>query len=457
MNTQLFIASKIKVGFNMRADTYTGKLGYVIGFDGKKWRKEPSWEGWREKYVTDEAMEEEKKKQYEQRIAQYERNIKNYKEYGTQYEGHVKAQEKELEKLKNNYEGFKPNTYSSKWSKDKGIIPVEYDNVPTEGFVLNKKAGGGSRGWDARATYCRVWDPRGFEFEISIPNLLFILQETNSVKGKGLEGEFVYSWDGKDLVLLPCGCQEYQASKGFTKLQSNKIGVKDLIEGASYKTKKEETLIYLGKFNWYEMKYKSEVGRRKYEQDQETNMEKRYIFYNEKNRTTIPFSGLVHLATRLTDTPVNNYAELMDKFNNLQSVSAPKSIEEIPKEINFDEEEFKKNLDNGGYHNSYLKGDYFLKEGNRYILCHIHPETKHIHDYDLMGRIQYGKGKTVFQGLKYYKGQVYTFKNGILTKHQQRGSCDWSKPLSKEELGTKGFLDLKVVLENGKKYDITNF
>lgn len=33
MNSQLFIADKIKVGFNKRTDTYTGKLGYVIGWD----------------------------------------------------------------------------------------------------------------------------------------------------------------------------------------------------------------------------------------------------------------------------------------------------------------------------------------------------------------------------------------------------------------------------------------
>jgi hypothetical protein len=37
-----------------------------------------------------------------------------------------------------------------------------------------------------------VYDPRGFEFEISIPNLLYILQECTSTKGKGLDGEFVY-------------------------------------------------------------------------------------------------------------------------------------------------------------------------------------------------------------------------------------------------------------------------
>jgi hypothetical protein len=34
---------------------------------------------------------------------------------------------------------------------------------------------------------------RGFEFEISIPNLLYILQECTSTKGKGLDGEFVYA------------------------------------------------------------------------------------------------------------------------------------------------------------------------------------------------------------------------------------------------------------------------
>jgi hypothetical protein len=36
MNSKLFIADKFKVGFNLRDDTYTGKLGYVIGYDGKK-------------------------------------------------------------------------------------------------------------------------------------------------------------------------------------------------------------------------------------------------------------------------------------------------------------------------------------------------------------------------------------------------------------------------------------
>ena len=87
--------------------------------------------------------------------------------------------------------------------RDKKIDPIEYDNEPTEGFVLNKNVGGYAYHWDARKSYIRVFDPRGFEFEITLPNLLYILENTNSIKGKGLDGKFVYGWDGKDLVLVP--------------------------------------------------------------------------------------------------------------------------------------------------------------------------------------------------------------------------------------------------------------
>jgi len=37
--------------------------------------------------------------------------------------------------------------------RDTKIPNTEFSNDPTEGFVLNKKAGGGSSGWNSRATY----------------------------------------------------------------------------------------------------------------------------------------------------------------------------------------------------------------------------------------------------------------------------------------------------------------
>mgnify|MGYP000645532202 FL=1 len=137
--------------------------------------------------------------------------------------------------------------------RDKNIPNNEYDNVPTEGFVLNKKAGDYSTGWDHRHAYCRVYDPRGFEFEITIENLLYILENANCIKGKGLEGEFVYGWDGKDLVLMPVESPDYKEISEFNKIVHNNecIKAKDLIIGATYLTKDNESWIYMGKFDVY--------------------------------------------------------------------------------------------------------------------------------------------------------------------------------------------------------------
>lgn len=185
MKLDMFIPKVIKVGLQHRKDTYTGKLSYIIYRDDKnKWRKENSWESWR----------------------------------------------------------------------DKSIEPIEFENIPTEGFVLNKKAGGYDTGWNHRQTYCRVYDPRGFEFEISIENLLYILENTNSIKGKGLEGEFVYAWSGKELVLLPTNSPDYNDIVRITeKLMNNEyIKIRDLEIGTTYRTKQGEELTYMGKFVYYD-------------------------------------------------------------------------------------------------------------------------------------------------------------------------------------------------------------
>lgn len=87
--------------------------------------------------------------------------------------------------------------------RDNKIPSQDFDNTPTEGFVLNKKVGDYRGSWNGRQAWIRIYDPRGFEFEIGVDNLLFILEECSAIKGKGLEGEFVYAWDRNRLVLLP--------------------------------------------------------------------------------------------------------------------------------------------------------------------------------------------------------------------------------------------------------------
>ena len=143
--------------------------------------------------------------------------------------------------------------------RDEKIEPEDYDNEPISGFVLNKKVGGVEESYyDVRKTYVRVFDPRGFEFEITIPNLLYILENTSSIKGKGLEGEFVYGWDGKELVLIPVESPDYKQISEYNNIIHNNqsIKAKDLIVGATYLTKDNQEKIYMGKFDYYSYGYR---------------------------------------------------------------------------------------------------------------------------------------------------------------------------------------------------------
>lgn len=178
---EIFIPHKIRVGYNLRKDTYSGKLGYVIYYDEKgKIRKEPSFNNWID--------------------------------------------------------------------KKEGVD--EFDNDLLEGFVLNKKTGDYSD-WYHRQAYVRVYDPRGFEIEIGINNLLYILENCNCIKGKGLEGKFCYGYIGGDLVLLPEDSESYKKSKRYSDLLFNPIKVKssELKVGNIYKLKNRDEVVYLGRYN----------------------------------------------------------------------------------------------------------------------------------------------------------------------------------------------------------------
>lgn len=131
--------------------------------------------------------------------------------------------------------------------RDKKIEADAYENTPTAGFVLNKKVGGYRSDWNHRQTYARVYDPRGFEFEITVQNLLYILEHTDCIKGKGLDGNFVYAWSGTDLVLLPECAPEYKSGQEFTNAKSMKVSTKELVPGHLYTTKKLGKMIYVGK------------------------------------------------------------------------------------------------------------------------------------------------------------------------------------------------------------------
>ncbi len=220
--------------------------------------------------------------------------------------------------------------------RDKSIEAEEFDNTPHSGFVLNKDVKRSSEWFSSGRNMIRVYDDRGVEFEITTGNLLFILMTTDCLK-RGLTGEFVYAWQGTELVLLPVDCDEYRASANFTQLQHTKVSTKNLIPGCSYKTRKGEDYIYLGKFDWLD-------GSRVHDH-YVISSKKKHVFIGSNNelRTIDPSS----LAVANTDIPVSNYAELVDIFTH--SPRASKAVELISRPAEKPNEKF------------------FIKVGQKYV------------------------------------------------------------------------------------------
>lgn len=204
MENDLFIPTKLRVGFVKDESTFTGKLAYVIYYDEKgKIRKEPSWNNWR----------------------------------------------------------------------NKSIPSIEIDNTPMLGYVLNR--GVERYGYHGSGrSMIRIHDPRNFEFEISIDNLVGILMN-NDVSKRDIQGECVFAWSGSDLILLPVNSEEYKTSQKYTEKQSNKVSTKQLIKGATYVKKKDHTHYrYLGHFEWFD--YLDNTSLK-----QTISKGKKHLFYSE--------------------------------------------------------------------------------------------------------------------------------------------------------------------------------
>ena len=135
------------------------------------------------------------------------------------------------------------------------INAVDFDNTPTSGFVINKDIQHCGDNFHYGRSMIRIYDPRGFEFEISIANLSLILDCSDTSKNEIL-GKLVYSIIGNELFLLPVNSQSYIESKKFTKLINSKMSTRNLVVGKTYRYKENYLsnyeLIYLGYHNYNE-------------------------------------------------------------------------------------------------------------------------------------------------------------------------------------------------------------
>lgn len=358
MQEKLNIPKTIRVGFQNRTDTYTGKLAYIVYVDDKgKLRKEKSWEGWR----------------------------------------------------------------------DKKIDPTDYPNEPTNGFVLNRDVGGTQRSWswNARREKVRVFDPRSFEFEISVENLLFILQECSAIKGKGLEGEFVYSWSGQELVLLPVSSQEYKNATEFSVLKDEKVASSDVVPGCTYLTKDKDEVMYLGRFPWFTFRrsgYNSVVSSKKQHvfvyTDKKSDSKGSYRYWVQ--------SGFTNLAHRISGSPISQFADEFERLSNSIFVSPPSKLVLCDKIVS------KSRLDSESYYSDSIciikNNQYYI--GTAYRWRHPYPQETSFYKVDC--------------------SYIASIKNGIYTVEWTNNN-DRDKNFTLEEVQSL-VRDLYVECENGARF-----
>ena len=160
---------------------------------------------------------------------------------------------------------FRLETSFNKWvSQD--VPTEEHKNVPTKGFKIFKQANRYS--WNRFCSYrnvsVEIQDPRGWVFEISHDNLAWIIDNCFINKGD-IEGEFVYGWDGKDRVLIPCASDTYKdlAKRSEKIINKGYINPSELKPYHVYKTKRGELFVFIGCFDYYNHHLSYNVTRRK--------------------------------------------------------------------------------------------------------------------------------------------------------------------------------------------------
>lgn len=358
----------------------------------------------------------------------------------------------------------------------------ELDNVPTEGFVLNKGVGGRAGSWSSwniRRETVRIWDPRDFEFEISVDNLLFILTECDCTKGKGLSGEFVYAWAGTELMLLPVGTEDYRQSQQFTALQGTKVAAKDLIEGATYIDKQGAQLIYLGKHMVY--------TDLRYNYSKNINPTKKFVFCKNSGNKKNPYffvalSSIGTLSSVLDESIVSNYSNIMESLDKHELVGKfvnyKANITQIFKKgSNYSRryEDFISDYDdpeNGEYYTyEYSGGSSSIDDMTREKLKPIKFEVKlfkHIIDDTYQSyfieaikvstphKIADGKGGYKYRawkrlGYKLIESDIYDLSNNTITRTTPKNK-NTARPLyTKKELEAMDFL--KIEVDGGKGFN----
>lgn len=111
-------------------------------------------------------------------------------------------------------------------SKDVKLPAQEFVNKPLSGFKFGSSVRHGG-GWGQGNVKWRIEDPRGFELEISSPNLQQIMEISTIEKGEILE-KCVWGRLGSENILIPVSSDVYQTALANTARLNSSASLSDL-------------------------------------------------------------------------------------------------------------------------------------------------------------------------------------------------------------------------------------
>lgn len=371
MKTNLYIPTKVKIGFVKRDDTFTKKLAYLIYYDEKDvLRKQTSWDNWR----------------------------------------------------------------------DHKIPSIEIDNKPMSGFIFNKGVQRYGYHSNSGRAVARVHDPREFEFEISIENMFGIMMNNDILK-RDIQGEFVYAWSGKDLILLPTSSVEYKESQAFTEKQHKSLTKNDLVKGRTYiKKKSSEEYVYMGFFNWYEVNGHNMRAH-------STNKGKKHVFYNTKNKSFTQF-GVATLAEAVSDDITDKYPALVKKFE--------KTYCSMPLDSYKEKVITKETLRKDKPYTRYYYKD-FGQDKMQAIVVYHYTNLDNFRPHEKLTMLECSKDQ--FGSYQTWSSKSLTVDQIIQKQPESRAKIENNKVLSYEDFlkyfNDEGYHVVTLLTENGYEYPIS--
>ena len=136
---------------------------------------------------------------------------------------------------------------SGYYGQNKGSLPAQsYENKPMSGFKLGRNIRHGG-GWGQGNVKWRIEDPRGFELEITSPNLAQIIMDCTIESGEILE-ECKWARLRNENILVPVTSEVYKAAQANTARMNKSAKPSDLKLGDTAILQNGMTVRYLGAY-----------------------------------------------------------------------------------------------------------------------------------------------------------------------------------------------------------------